>query len=127
MSPGREGLLAKIRAVLEERLVLMAPARRLRLALVDGVLAGVARKRPIRVLDAGCGDGLLSLAIAERHPDWTVLGVDIRDDMLDGARSESTGAVAGERQLSTGRPDRADARDGIRRGPRDRVSQRDTG
>ena len=45
-----------------------------------------------------------------------------------GRRSiESAGAVAGERQLSTGRPDRADARVRIRRGPRDRVSQRDTG
>jgi trans-aconitate methyltransferase len=77
--------------VLEERLVLMAPARRLRFALVDGVLTGVAGKRPIRVLDAGCGDGLLSLAIAKRHPDWTVLGVDIRDDMLDGARLRARG------------------------------------
>lgn len=75
------------RAILEERLALMAPARRLRLALAEGE---VVRRRGgegrLRVLDAGCGDGLLSLAMAKRHPRWSLVGVDLREDMLEGAR-----------------------------------------
>lgn len=73
-------------AALEERLALMAPARRLRLALADEIVSAEAAGRPIRLLDAGAGDGLLSLALAKRHPDWSVVGVDLRDDMLEGAR-----------------------------------------
>jgi trans-aconitate methyltransferase len=81
--------LGKLRAILEERLALMAPSRRLRLALADEVLSGEAAGGPLRVLDAGCGDGLLSLSIAARHPDWTVLGLDRREDLLAGARSRA--------------------------------------
>jgi SAM-dependent methyltransferase len=75
------------RAILEERLALMAPARRLRLALAEEEVArrlgGGSR---LRVLDAGCGDGLLSLAMARRHPRWALVGVDLREDLLEGAR-----------------------------------------
>jgi len=78
-------LLDKPRAILEERLALMAPARRLRLRLADQALKAHAG-RPLRLLDAGCGDGLLTLALAKRHPEWTLLGVDLREDLLDGAR-----------------------------------------
>ena len=82
------GALATSKAVLEERLALMAPSRRLRLALADEVLS--ARLGPgSRVLDAGCGDGLLSLALAKRHPEWEVLGVDQRGTFLDGARERA--------------------------------------
>ena len=81
----------KIAAVLEERLALMAPARRLRLALAEDVVADHAGGRPIRVLDAGAGDGLLSLAIAKRHPHWSILGVDLREDLLAGARARARG------------------------------------
>lgn len=77
------------RAVLEERLALMAPARRLRLALADREIAAAVGERPLRMLDAGCGDGLLSLALAKRHPRWSILGVDLRDDMLEGARARA--------------------------------------
>jgi len=83
--------LGKLRAILEERLALMAPARRLRLKLADRVLSEFAGDRPIRVLDAGCGDGLLSLALAKRHPEWTLVGVDLREDMLAGARARAEG------------------------------------
>lgn len=69
----------------------MAPSRRLRLALADEVLSPHAGGRPIRLLDAGCGDGLLSLSLAKRHPEWTVLGVDRRDDLLEGARARARG------------------------------------
>jgi SAM-dependent methyltransferase len=73
-------------AALEERLSLAAPARRLRLALVDRIATSYAGGRAVRVLDAGCGDGLLSLALAKRHSSWSLLGVDLRNDLLEGAR-----------------------------------------
>ncbi|MGN6258171.1 MAG: class I SAM-dependent methyltransferase [Solirubrobacterales bacterium] len=80
----------KVKAILEERLALMAPARRLRLALaereVSRQLGGDSR---LRVLDAGCGDGLLSLAMAKRHPTWSLTGVDLREDLLEGARKRA--------------------------------------
>lgn len=78
--------LGKLRAILEERLALMAPARRLRLRTAERALRGYAGGKPLRLLDAGCGDGLLTLALAKRHPEWTLLGIDLRDDLLDGAR-----------------------------------------
>lgn len=88
-------LLATTKAILEERTALMAPARRLRLKVADDVLTGLAAGHPIRVLDAGCGDGLLSLALAKRHPDWTIVGVDLREDMLAGARARAGGRGLG--------------------------------
>lgn len=83
-------LAAKVRAILEERLALMAPSRRLRLATSE---RAVVRRRGadsrLRVLDAGCGDGLLALAIAKRHPTWSLTGVDLREDLLAGARERA--------------------------------------
>jgi len=84
--PSRTPSRSTASAALEERLALMAPARRLRLALADQIVSAEAAGRPIRLLDAGAGDGLLSLALAKRHPEWSVVGVDLRDDMLEGAR-----------------------------------------
>jgi len=79
-----------LRAILEERLALMAPARRLRLALAEGAVAArLGEASRLRVLDAGCGDGLLSLAMAKRHPAWALVGVDLREDLLDGARKRA--------------------------------------
>jgi len=79
-----------LRAILEERLALMAPARRLRLALAEGAVAArLGDASRLRVLDAGCGDGLLSLAMAKRHPAWALVGVDLREDLLDGARKRA--------------------------------------
>ncbi|HET9196888.1 MAG TPA: class I SAM-dependent methyltransferase [Solirubrobacterales bacterium] len=88
-------VLGKLRAILEERLALMAPSRRLRLALADQVLSGEAAGSPLRVLDAGCGDGLLTLSLAGRHGDWALLGVDQRTDLLDGARARAVGRSLG--------------------------------
>jgi SAM-dependent methyltransferase len=76
----------KARAILEERLALMAPARRLRLALADRLLSERSGGGPLRVLDAGCGDGLPALALAGRHPEWEIVGIDLREDLLAGAR-----------------------------------------
>jgi len=89
------GIFDKLRAVLEERLALMAPSRRLRLALADEVLSAEAGEGPLRVLDAGCGDGLLTLALAKRHADWALLGVDRREDLLTGARSRAAARSLG--------------------------------
>jgi ubiquinone/menaquinone biosynthesis C-methylase UbiE len=78
-------------AILEERLALMAPARRLRLALAEDELAAqLGGRSRLRVLDAGCGDGLLSLAMAKRHPSWALVGVDLRADLLEGARKRAS-------------------------------------
>lgn len=79
--------VAKVRAILEERLSLMAPSRRLRLATTErAVVQERGADSRLRVLDAGCGDGLLTLAIAKRHPAWSLTGVDLREDLLEGAR-----------------------------------------
>lgn len=88
-------VLGKLRAVLEERLALMAPSRRLRLALADEVLSGEAGGKPLRVLDAGCGDGLLTISLARRHADWALLGVDRRDDLLGGATARAAARSLG--------------------------------
>jgi trans-aconitate methyltransferase len=79
-----------LRAILEERLALMAPARRLRLALADDeVTARLGGESRLQVLDAGCGDGLLALAIAKRHPAWALTGVDLNEELLGGARKRA--------------------------------------
>jgi trans-aconitate methyltransferase len=87
--------LAKLRALLEEGLALMAPARRLRLALADEALGRQSGGRPIRLLDAGCGDGLLSMSLAKRHPGWTLVGVDLHEGILAGARARAKGKGLG--------------------------------
>lgn len=83
------GLRGRLRAVLEERLALNAPARRLRLTLTERIVAGWGGARRLRVLDAGCGDGLLSLALARRHPAWEIVGLDLRPDLLEGATARA--------------------------------------
>jgi SAM-dependent methyltransferase len=81
--------LAKPAAILEERLALMAPSRRLRLGLAEDAAERYAEGRSLRVLDAGCGDGLLSLAIARSHPGWSVVGMDIEPDLLASGRARA--------------------------------------
>ena len=84
--------LAQVRAILEERLALMAPSRRLRLATSE---RAVVQRRGggsrLRVLDAGCGDGLLALALAKRHSAWSLTGLDLRENLLEGARERAIG------------------------------------
>lgn len=89
-APGN-GAVPWLAAALEERLALAAPARRLRLALADRIISGYAKGRPIRVLDAGAADGLLSLALAKRRPHWSLVGVDVRESLLEGARARARG------------------------------------
>jgi SAM-dependent methyltransferase len=42
------------------------------------------------VLDAGCGEGIFAASIARRHPEWTVVGADVRDDLLEHGRREAS-------------------------------------
>ena len=83
-------IATKIRGGLEERIALMAPSRRLRLALAEEAICAHSAARPVRILDAGCGDGLGALALAERHPEWSVVGYDLNDRLLAGARDRAT-------------------------------------
>jgi SAM-dependent methyltransferase len=94
---------ARLGAALEERIALLAPARRLRLAVVLAALERRATRQALRVLDAGCGDGLLALEIAHRHRSWEIIGVDLRDELLATARDR-----AGQRQIANVRFEHAD-------------------
>jgi len=78
-----------VRGAVEERIALMAPSRRLRMSLAEEVIDRFAADRPIRVLDAGCADGLTTLALANRRPKWTLVGMDLRGDLLAGARERA--------------------------------------
>jgi SAM-dependent methyltransferase len=51
-------------------------ARRLRFALAISAVEQFARGRPLAVLDAGCGDGLLAQMLVQRHPECQVVGAD---------------------------------------------------
>jgi trans-aconitate methyltransferase len=93
-----DGLRAKAGAALEERIALLAPSRRLRLALAEQAIVRFAAGRPIRVLDAGSGDGLLSMKLGKRHPDWALVGVDLRQDLVEAAGRRA--AARGLGQLS---------------------------
>jgi ubiquinone/menaquinone biosynthesis C-methylase UbiE len=66
---------------------LLAPTRRLRFQLTMHALERFAGDRSLTILDAGCGDGLLAEAIVRRHPDWRIVGVDMRSELLARARA----------------------------------------
>lgn len=80
---------AMIAAALEERIALMAPSRRLRMSLAEQAIDRFAGDGAVRILDAGCGDGLVTLALAKRHPGWTIVGMDLSGDLLSGARERA--------------------------------------
>ena len=79
-------LRSRLGAALKDRIVLLAPTRRLRFALTIESLERFARGRKLCVLDAGCGDGLLAEALAKRNPGWKIVGADTRPDLLEQAR-----------------------------------------
>jgi trans-aconitate methyltransferase len=67
----------------------MAPSRRLRLALAEQAISRFGGTASLRLLDAGCGDGLLSLSLAKRHPGWKIAGLDFSEELLAGARQRA--------------------------------------
>ena len=75
----------------------MTPGRRLRFLLAEQCLAAGVPPRPA-VLDAGCEDGLLAVALARAHPDWRVVGCDLNLDAIVGA--SRLAADAGARNAS---------------------------
>jgi SAM-dependent methyltransferase len=81
--------MSTLRERLERRLRHLPPARRLRFMLALRSLSSLDGAAEIRVLDAGAGEGLLSLAIAERYPDWTVVAADLREDALERGRADA--------------------------------------
>ena len=54
------------------------------------LMARVGATAPRLVVDLGCGNGPLTLSLAERWPDARVVGVDHSPQMLDAARSLDT-------------------------------------
>jgi SAM-dependent methyltransferase len=73
----------------------LPPARRLRFALAIRALEGFADGRPLTILDAGCGEGLLAAAIARRHPDWTIVAADVdREGLLRAKALLQAGGVS---------------------------------
>jgi demethylmenaquinone methyltransferase/2-methoxy-6-polyprenyl-1,4-benzoquinol methylase len=45
-------------------------------------------ENPKRIVDFACGTGILTVAIARRHPDCHVVGVELRDEYLQHAREK---------------------------------------
>jgi ubiquinone/menaquinone biosynthesis C-methylase UbiE len=67
-----------------ERLELQA-----RLANIDGHLRHLPVSPHDRVLDAGCGSGAIARLIARTYPQAEVIGVDLREQYLDFARTRA--------------------------------------
>jgi SAM-dependent methyltransferase len=67
----------RVRAVAERWARDLPPARRLRFAVAMQALEGFAGGRPLTILDAGCGEGLMAAAVARRHPDWRIVAADL--------------------------------------------------
>jgi len=44
---------------------------------------------PLRVIDAGCGDGTWTAEIATRRPEWQVLGIDIEEAQIRRAANDA--------------------------------------
>lgn len=103
----------RLRGAAEERLALMAPTRRLRLAQAEAtIIRRAGAERPLRILDAGCGDGLLTLEMARRHPHWELLGGDVNEQMLSAARARA--AARGQANARFARIDVSAPIDGAR-------------
>ena len=84
-------LRSQLGAALEDIIQPLSPARRLRFQLTTEALEHSCGGRRLSVLDAGCGDGLLSERLAKRHPDWRIVGVDLRQELLEQARARTAG------------------------------------
>jgi glycogenin len=86
-------LRRRLGAYAERRLALASPSRRQRFALALETVRHLSDRHGLKVLDAGCGDGLLAEAAARQNPAWQVLGVDSSTAAVAqaAARSEAFG------------------------------------
>ena len=75
----RRALVRRLRRELRD----VAPGRRLRLQLAVAAVEAHGRGRvPFRLLDAGSEEGLLGLRLAQRHPEWCLVAVDLAEAPL---------------------------------------------
>jgi trans-aconitate methyltransferase len=56
------------------------------------LIAGLQFKGGERILDLGCGDGVLTAELAKSVPDGFVLGIDASESMIETARKDNHGA-----------------------------------
>ncbi len=71
---------------LEHRTRVMTPCRRLRFELVIGAVEAEDANRPLQILDAGSGEGILAIELARRHPNWQIVAADRNHAMLERGR-----------------------------------------
>jgi ubiquinone/menaquinone biosynthesis C-methylase UbiE len=67
---------------------------------LDLALEGVPA--PGRVLDLGTGTGVVALALAERYPEATVVGIDLSPGMIEEARLKLPAELAGRVEFEVG-------------------------
>jgi 2-polyprenyl-3-methyl-5-hydroxy-6-metoxy-1,4-benzoquinol methylase len=93
----------RLGAYAEAHLTLLSPSRRQRfeltLAKVDDYCGDCDG---LRLLDAGCGDALLSIALGRRNPTWQVVGIDASPIALEQARHRVTASGLGNVELVEG-------------------------
>ena len=71
----------------------------------DGVLLGswafrnVENQSTGRVLDVGCGSGVISLMLAQRFPRWKIIGVDIMPEAIAESRLNFEKSLWGDRLM----------------------------
>jgi SAM-dependent methyltransferase len=92
-----------LRETLERHVRELPPGRLLRQQLAIESIERFADGRPLRILDAGSGEGLFATALGRRNPDWHVDAVDLSEEALALGRG-----LAAERRASNVRFERAD-------------------
>jgi methylase of polypeptide subunit release factors len=81
-SERRTTVRTTLREILERPVRQLPRGRRLHPQLAADSIERVADGRPLRVLDAGAGEGLFVTALACRHGGWTVDAVDLSENVL---------------------------------------------
>ncbi|MGZ4384359.1 MAG: class I SAM-dependent methyltransferase [Gaiellaceae bacterium] len=80
--PERSAPRPGLRKRLSRRLRLPSPTRRIRFELATAALERRAQNGPLRLLDAGCSEALLTEKMGRRHPDWSIDAVDTDEQVL---------------------------------------------